>query len=232
MRTIKLTGDASDYHRVYGVMVFPEDAAFRAGYLRMLIDQGRLSGDDEVQVTASWDLPRWEEIKAEARKSVRAGILAGDYLAAWSVMDAHGLRDPSSRRASQAVERFRRGAKYKDGVPFRATSRKVEGTDFVMHRNSAHLWAALQMVVAKHGVAARRRMHHPNGMRWFLRRAKYVQEFGLSQMTPRTNQNRRHALLDAATVWHVPPVIKPVNAADLPRFNAVMTGILRDYQRY
>ena len=232
MRTIAITNDRYDYHRLYAVMVFPEDNVFRASYLRMLVEQGRMAADDSVKNLVSWDAPRWEEIKARAQRSIRSGILAGDYLAIWSMMDARGMRDPSSRRASQAVERFRRGAQYKDGVPFRATSRKVEGTDFAAHRNSAHLWAALQIFRVKHGEGARQQMHRSSGLRWFLRVAKYIQEFGLSQVTPRTNENKRHFLLDPEEVWRVPANISPAKPKDLPQFNPRMKEILGTYEPY
>jgi len=230
-RTISLNNDSDDYHRVYAVMVFPDDALFRTAYMRMLVQQRRIVPTIN-ESEQSWDLPRWKEIKAAAQKSVRSGILAGDYLAIWSVMDAHGMREPSSRRAAQAVERFRKGATYRNGAPFRATSRKVESTDFAMHRNSAHLWAALHILIAKHGPTAHQRMHHPNGLKWFLRHARYVQDFGVSQMTPRTNLNRRHSLLDATAVWRVPATIHPIKPRQVPFFNQKMKAILGGYQSY
>jgi hypothetical protein len=149
------------------------------------------------------------------------------------MIDAHGMRDPSGRRASQAIERWRRNTAYRNGSPFRATSRKVEGLDFaVHHRNSAHLWAARHIIIAKYGEGAHQQMRRPSGLRWFLRVDKYVQEFGLLQVTPRTNQNKRHFLLDPEAVWRVPANITPANAKNLPRFNPRMNEILGTYKPY
>ncbi|HET7098412.1 MAG TPA: hypothetical protein VFJ68_13565 [Casimicrobiaceae bacterium] len=127
LRTIKLKGDTNDYQRIYAVMVFPDQDVFRHAYMRYLMEQGRMEPDAEILAIESWKMPRWDEIKAKAVASVRAGILAGDYLGIWSLMDAQGIRNSSSRRAAQAVELWRRKTAYRDGMPFRASSRKVEG---------------------------------------------------------------------------------------------------------
>jgi hypothetical protein len=230
MRSIQVKGDGCDHQRIYALMVFPEDSRFRQSYLQMLIDHGAIPADSEAIQIERWDAPRWAEMKEKAQKAVRSGILAGDFFVTRAIMDAQGLREPSTRKALQAIEHFHKGKRYADGKLIRPSPRKIEGRDMGALSSVAHLWAAFSVFRTDYGKDhAREKIRTKRGLQRLLRLAAYFQRFGLEAVTPRTNQRRIRPLLDPTQLWRVPASIKPISVEQLPTFKPEMLNSIKSY---
>lgn len=227
MRNVDIRGDEGDFHRIFAVMVFPDDELFCDSYLQMLIDQKVLAEDRARNSQPWWERPRWAEMKSKASDSVRRGIVAGEFLVVYEALARLGFNEPSGRKTAQALEKYLKGRTYGDGENIKASARKIPG-DFDFHRDTAHLWAAHIVFLTRYGKDnARAHMETLQGTHEYLRIAGHYQHYGLQARTPRTNV--RHGLLDAASVWRVPQGIEPAPASTLPDFAPEIARYIDEY---
>jgi len=232
-RSVPIVGDKRDYRRIHGVMVFPEDTWMRASYLQHLIAKKWLPADEPLPDVNSAKLAKWPAIQNAAHRSIALGLLAGDYLIFLVSMRRLANAEPSGRRASQAVERWWKSRAYGDGAPPRATSRKIENKAFAHHRASAHLWAAHNILIGKHGrTVAAREMTTRKGTQVFLEFAALFEQHGRRLVTPRTRAEGRRYLLDVQHLWRLPPEVTPAKFEDMPPIKDEMLEILRTYSPY
>jgi hypothetical protein len=231
MRVIQLRNDGFDHHRIFALMVAPNDERVRSSYLRMLVQEGRFPDGDDVPPGNIRTAMGWDEMKAIAQKAARMGILVGDIFVIRAAMD--GMRDPSNRKASQVLEKFYRGKAYGDNKPIHASTRQIEKYAMEACRDVAHLWAAYEVMRAEHGRdGVMAEIKGERGSKQFLRIAAYFQNFGVNTRPKRVNRNLTKPLINPRTVWSVPAVIKPIAISKLPPLKQEILEAISQYSHY
>lgn len=216
MPSIILDRAAHDPIVVRAIMNFPNDESLRKGYVaihRTDVELSDAKDNDRIEVEAATlrllrDCAFLQRLKKAEVASIKAGIVAGDMLAALYLMHrfpaVKEFAEPSIKKAVHVARVFAKTERYGDDTRMNVSEAMIRDC-WSRFKPVAHLWAAFRLNQAYSFTAER--TVFSSGFQVFLEVAAELFRFGCTFVPLRAQPEK--SILDSDDCWILPSEVQP-----------------------